>query len=168
MRQARTYIPDVPLLEDDMLDQLEFEFSREELLARMKENRDKHALAFKQALVGYYLEVAEQAKDIAAAARKLSKASEEAAKTADKVTSDTRNTWHISASMPEDHTSDYDRVIDMFELAKMEEVTLNEHQFSQYIRDEWEWKARVFATNAFYGGKFGSEIEAVTGSRLIV
>lgn len=159
-------IPVIPI-EDNILSlgKLEFEFDRSELLVRMKANRDKHSLQFKQALVGYYLEVAEQAKEIAANARKLSKEAEEASKSDDPNKVDKTN-WYITATKPEDHTTDYDRVIDMFEMAKQETINLDERQFAQYIRDEWEWKDRVFATNSFYSGKFGRQIEAVTGSSL--
>lgn len=167
-RPSRTgvVIPEgIPNIEDELpgLGTLEFEFSREELLARMKENRDKHSLQFKQALVGYYLEVAEQAKDIASQARKLSKEAEEASKGNGSVDN---NNFYVQAIKPEDHTADYNRVIDMFELAKQDTIKLNERQFAQFIRDEWDWKDRVYATNAFYGGKFGRQIEAATGSRL--
>lgn len=167
MSRRNPRIPRIPIDEEYMLDQLEFEFSREELLERMKTNRDTHALAYKQALVGYFLEVAEQAKDIASKARKLSKEAEEAAK-ADDAPDHTRHMWSVDATRPEDHTADYDRVIDMFELAKTELITLNEQQFAQYVRDEWEWKTRVLTANAFYGGKFGRQIEAATGSSLVL
>lgn len=128
-----------------MLGELKFEFSREEILERVKTNRDKHAQEFTDALEGYYLEVEDQLLAIAKEARgqvKLAKDSKEPKVRA----------WSVNARQPEDHTADYDRIIDMLTLAKGENIELDENEFAQYVRDEWSWKRAFTESASHYHG----------------
>lgn len=58
---------------------------------------------------------------------------------------------------PEDHTEEYDRVIDMLEMSVDEEITLDANSFNQYVRDEWHWKERfgssIRSTSAYLGAR---------------
>lgn len=134
-----------------MLGELKFNFARQDILARVKNNRDTHAEEYATALKGYYLEVQEQLDTIAKEARK-------AVKLAAEENDPERLAFEVMARKPENHTTDYDRVIDMLELAQNAEIELDEQEFAQYVRDEWTWK-RVFAETAgFYNSKFGARL----------
>jgi hypothetical protein len=134
-----------------MLGELKFDFSRTEIMERVKENRDKHAEEFAVALKGYYLEVQEQLEKIAEEAQK---ASVKAGKEKDPKSL----TYSVNARKPEDHTGDYDRILDMLRLAKNENIELDEQEFAQYVRDEWAWKQRFTETSSTYLSKFGTRI----------
>lgn len=135
--------PDGPRRKEPVLGELSFEFEREDILARVKENRDKHAAEHKEALEGYYIEVEESLLDIAKRAKaqaKLALAQQDPQETH----------FGVRASKPENHTADYDRIIDMLELAKDDKIELDEGEFSRYVRDEWVWKAAFTETANHY------------------
>lgn len=125
-----------------MLGELEFEFDRQDILARIRANREKHTAEFTDALEGYYLELADQLAVIAKEARAASKQAAES-KDPDKMY------FQIRATKPESHEADYDRIIDMLESASNDKIELDENEFSQYVRDEWVWK-RAFTESASY------------------
>ena len=52
----------------------------------------------------------------------------------------------VSLPEPEDHTSDYDRVLRMLEMSVHEEVDLSEQDFQYFVMDNWGWQSS-FATN---------------------
>lgn len=133
-------------------DELEFDFKREDILGRLRTNRDAHKEAFDESMKGYYLEVEEQAKEVATKARK-------AAKDASESKDPKELTFYVRARKPQDHTGDYDRVIDMLELAQQATVKLNEATFATYVRDEWDWKNEFTATSDFYNSKFGASLK---------
>jgi hypothetical protein len=54
--------------------------------------------------------------------------------------------------VPEDHTEDYEAVIDQLELSQEDVVTLSLSEFRQYVRDEWGWKKEFMATTSNYLG----------------
>lgn len=60
---------------------------------------------------------------------------------------------HVDLPVPEDHTSDYDRVLRMVDLAiaaEQVDIELDEHDAAQYIMDDWNWKRAFATTTAFY------------------
>lgn len=110
--------------------------SKTELLERVKANRAKHRAIFEDALVGYRAEVI----------KILDKRLEDA-KTGKKI-----NTL-ISLVEPQDHTADYDAVIDMLEMSLDQAIIIPYHEFRQYVRDEWSWKAQFIQSTAMYNSK---------------
>ena len=46
----------------------------------------------------------------------------------------------LDLQYPEDHSRDYERAIRMVELSVYERFSLTEHQFNQYVLNDWEWK----------------------------
>ena len=48
--------------------------------------------------------------------------------------------------VPEKHNDDYYRVIDMLDWSLGDTYDLEEHEFEQYINDQWGWH-RTFAAN---------------------
>lgn len=109
---------------------------KDELVARITENRDKHRQVFEEALDGY-------------------KAA--AIKAGEHILEQLRNnkTPDLNALLrlpvPSDHTGDYDAVLDMLDMNVDDEVEISQADFRSYVRDEWHWKGQFTATNSHYG-----------------
>lgn len=56
----------------------------------------------------------------------------------------------ISLPAPQDRTADYDRVIRMLEMTTHVEIELEEHDFAQYVMDDWGWKQQWTTSNSRY------------------
>lgn len=56
----------------------------------------------------------------------------------------------VRVQAPEDHTEDYDRVIDMLTMSVDQTVTLSATDFNRYVRDKWEWTAAALWKNTTY------------------
>jgi hypothetical protein len=112
---------------------LAMNFSRERLLEIIYENRSKHAAEYEAALKGYFIEC-----------RVILK------KWYDDITDGKPINLFISETMPENHTSDYDRVIRMLELTTEPEIRLTQELFDQYVMDNWVWKKNWSASNSKY------------------
>ena len=52
--------------------------------------------------------------------------------------------------IPEDHTDDYKLALEMLAHDEREVITLQQHEYRQYMRDEWEWRGRWAANTASY------------------
>lgn len=97
----------------------EVKIKREDLIKKLKENRDAHAAIYKDALEGYFVDTA---------AKLITKQKEIENKKI--ITS-------IVISVPKDHTEDYDRLIAMLEMSVDTELELNNLDFNRYVLDEW-------------------------------
>lgn len=97
--------------------------TKQDLLAKIKENREKHHQVFLDSLLGYK----------AAALQALEAHVKDLQ---DGRTPEIR----IILSRPVDHTREYDRVIGMLEMDKGSEFTLDEVTYAQYVDDDWQWK----------------------------
>lgn len=63
---------------------------------------------------------------------------------------------NVDLIAPEDHSGDYDRVIQMLELALDDTITLSERDVQQYVMDKWSWSHGWAASNVQYtGGLYG-------------
>jgi hypothetical protein len=51
---------------------------------------------------------------------------------------------------PEDHTGDYDDVIDMLGMDTDDTVILSQAQFRCYVKDNWGWKQQWITSNSEY------------------
>lgn len=106
---------------------------RDELLARIRSNRDAHRDLFLKAQDGYRARVIEELDrmlDDAKAGRKIRRS--------------------VQMAEPQDHTADYDMVIDMLEMATTDSIEISQHHFKCYVRDEWNWKAAASMVNTAY------------------
>lgn len=52
--------------------------------------------------------------------------------------------------IPEDHTTDYDRVIGMLDKHTGETVTLTESKYRNFVEDEWDWTRAWAGSTASY------------------
>lgn len=106
------------------------------LVQTMKENRDRHQKQYEEALEGWQEDV------ITELTRNL-----EAAK-ADGV--DLEQYLSVHLPKPRNYTETYDQVIQMLEFGLAEEVELSSQEFSQYVMDNWNWKAQFSHTHQLY------------------
>jgi hypothetical protein len=58
----------------------------------------------------------------------------------------------VQLPMPEDHSRDYERVIEMLEWSKDDTLELDESEFSTYVLDQWGWQEGFAQTYAMYSG----------------
>lgn len=47
---------------------------------------------------------------------------------------------------PEDHTQEYDQLLDMLAMSVEDEIELTAQEFAQYVRDDWGWKRQFTNT----------------------
>lgn len=103
-----------------------------DLLVTVKANREKHKTEYAAAIAKY--------KEMLIA--KVNEKIEEI-KTTDDVT---KVVLIIGLPVPEEHTSDFDTVIEMLEWAQGDTLELGQGEFNMYVRNQWSW-ARTFAAN---------------------
>ena len=106
---------------------------REEVLERLKANRQRHVELVKEAREGFRL------KGIEVLEARLAQLK------AGKVVSLT-----ISLPLPQDYTSAYDTVIEMLELHQAAEISLTASEFRALVQDEWDWRTTFVSSNALY------------------
>jgi hypothetical protein len=109
---------------------------KDDLLGRLKDNRSSHRDLYEQAFDGYCKLMREELEE------RLSRIG--ARRAIDP---------YLRHQAPEDHTGDYDDVIEMLCMAIGNEVELTQTQFRCYVKDDWGWKRQWTASTAAYIGK---------------
>jgi len=107
---------------------------KDDLLIRLKQNRDDHRAIFEEALTGY------QAESEAELQQQL-----------ELLRAGKRRDIRIIKVVPRDHTSDYNRAVAMIEMALGDTITLSERDFAQYVMDDWGWQGE-FLSNSYGSG----------------
>lgn len=104
-----------------------------ELLARVQHNREQHRKIFDEAVEGFKAAMIEEleARLVRVRAGKLVEMA-------------------IRLPVPEDHTIDYDRVIDMLEMHTSEQLEIDAADFANFVRDDWAWKRQFIQTASNY------------------
>ena len=108
-------------------------FKTADLLEKLEANRKKHAEIVKEAREGY---IEEAKKALQAKLRKV-KAGKMVALS-----------FHLAP--PEDHTSQYDTVIEMLKMCVEDEIELSASDFRKFVQDEWDWTGRFLANTVMY------------------
>jgi hypothetical protein len=103
------------------------------LLETVQANRDTHQRKFREAHDAYRAKVI----------RELSRA-------LDRANSGGEIKTHFSLPVPEDHTTHYDRAIQMLGLHTADSIELSSEDYSRYVDDEWDWKSRFDAVSQVY------------------
>jgi len=109
---------------------------KEELLDRLTANRSKHRAIFEDALEGYrkaVIKALDASLEDARAGRKINQ--------------------YLGLVEPQDHTAEYDAVLDMVEMSVDSEIVLTYQDFRAYVRDEWGWKQQFIGSTAMYNSK---------------
>jgi hypothetical protein len=120
---------------------------KEELLAKLRANLDKHVNDYTEACKGYRLEAAIQL------AQKADKIAELTKKLRDGETLPIEPIYFEDLDMPQSHEGDYRQIIEMAEMSTDDIIILSHSEFKQYIRDDWSWKQNFTISNAKYLGK---------------
>ena len=110
---------------------------KDELLVKIRGNRDAHRGVFLEAQKGYREKVIDEL---------------------DVMLKDAREGRGIRRTVelvePQDHTRDYDRVIKMLEMMVGDEVVITDRQFAHFVLDEWEWQqAFEHSTRSYRGSR---------------
>ena len=111
----------------------EVKVKRAELLTRIRANMESHRDLFLKAQEGYRARVIEE----------LDRMLQEA-----KGGKPIRRA--VSLAEPQDHTTDYARVVDMLEMSQDDVIEIDAVSFAQYVRDEWAWKRHADHVNTTY------------------
>lgn len=111
----------------------EITVNKKELIDKIKANRAEHATVFEAALEGYKTFVLEQLEKRIERLRK-GKTIEE----------------NLRYLVPQDHTDEYDRVIDMLEMHLEDDITLDIGLYAQYVDNDWDWARNFAASNSSY------------------
>ncbi len=107
-----------------------------ELLTKVIDNRDAHKAEYEEALQGFMIDCRVRLKKELASLNK--------GLLPDK---------HLYFEAPENHTDDYDTVIDMLEMSVDEELEITVEQFQRYARDKWDWTDNFKQLSAVYNAR---------------
>lgn len=106
------------------------------LIDKLRTNRDEHIELHAKALAAYQDQLQE------ALAAELARA--RARKSVD-------HAFLFKYPIPESHTDDFDRVIEMLENDVRDEIDLTESEFRMYFQNEWSWTKQFALSNSTYG-----------------
>lgn len=119
-----------------MFSDLTYPVGINDLLKKVKMNRDKHLGIVERAQVKYR---------------------EMAIDELDKMIADARSgrkfRRSVSLQVPANHVEDYDRAIGLFEMVKRsgaDTIEISEEQYSQYVLDQWGWSNAFTSSNSTY------------------
>lgn len=104
-----------------------------DLLVKLRENLKEHQAIFDEAVVGYKSRAVELLEDHIARIKrgKLERV-------------------HVMLPVPENHKSDYERVIAMLEMSVDDTIEIPESEFQAYVMDDWAWKQQFLTASAEY------------------
>ena len=106
---------------------------KKDLLDKIKANKDKHRQIFLEAIEGFKkkaIEILEQKIEMLKNGKKTE--------------------LYVRMPEPEDHTKDYNRVIEMISQNLLEEIELTEEEFARYVLDDWRWKDEFLSVSNTY------------------
>lgn len=106
---------------------------RIDILAKVRENRERHIAEYNQAVEDYKKELAillQQEADKLLAQKTLVESGKFFKP----------EQPHIEIRMPESHEKDYDQVISMLEFETEEVIKVESDEFACYVMDDWDWK----------------------------
>jgi hypothetical protein len=107
--------------------------NKAQTLATLNDNRENHRARFEEAMEGYKQRSIELLEEHI-----------------ERIRNNDPEQVIVSLPLPEDHTDDYDRVIEQLEWSLDDELELDEQEFNMYIRDQWGWKTSFGQTYAMY------------------
>jgi hypothetical protein len=124
------------------MEMLSMMFERDVLVQKLMANKAKHKEIFDDAMVGYRAALMAKAEEIITLVDKGE-------------LSDAHAAFYAAYQLPrpEDHTRDYDVILDMLEMTTDDTIELGEDDFRMYMRDEWAWKAKFVASTQMYNSQ---------------
>lgn len=97
--------------------------NKEELLKIVTKNRESHVVDYQEMMEEYKKDVI----------KRLSKLLKEAK------TTDVGFSHGVSNKEPENYESEYNRIISMLTMSVDVVITLSEHEYENYVLDDWSW-----------------------------
>ena len=146
------------------------EFSKEKVIAKLKENLKNHNELYKESVAAYWelagLEISKCKEDYFKGYRKLKKQAIENFETLEELANKKEEpieSLHIQNGVcyshpnlpkfPKSYAKAYEKTIEWLDLSSSDQVILTESEFDNYIMDNWEFKNDIKNTNsALYGG----------------
>ena len=110
----------------------DLKYPKDQLLEKLKANREKHAADFKVAMKEYYQATqaaCKQVLDMLESGKEINHA-----------------TVLKNLTRPVDQTKHYDRIIEMLSFTSEDQIELSQEVFTQIVMDEWDWKSGYEAT----------------------
>lgn len=107
--------------------------NKADLIAKLRTNRDEHKAIYDEAVSVYKERFIREAEKFLMESLEYAKRGEPFK----------QMVW---LPVPEEHTADFDRALEMLEWEVDDEVELSEYEFSQLVQNEWGW-AKNFASN---------------------
>lgn len=108
--------------------------NKAKLIAKIKENKEAHIIAYAKAVEAYKKEALKQLAELTKKA--------EAGDTS----------LRLSLTTPIDNVKSYDKILDIFEWEIDEEVELEQKEFNEYVQDETESARHAMMSNSMYLG----------------
>lgn len=109
--------------------------AKAQLVELIKKNRDEHREVFLKAQEGY------REKAIAVLDEQLARARK--AQGIDMAVI-------VGIVQPQDHTEDYDRVLEMLSLSVDDTIELTSEEFQNFVQDNWHWSRSWALSNSTY------------------
>lgn len=97
------------------------------LIETIKANRTKHLEAFEEAAMGYRKAVAEMLENFKVQLEQQMATPIEICNAFGKL------------EEPKNYLREYDRILQMLDMSVEDQIILAEHEFQQYVMDEWNW-----------------------------
>lgn len=105
---------------------------KDDLIERLKANRDAHRAEYDAACSVYRERCIEEIEHMLADAR----------------SGVIRR--NLTLPIPEEHTEDYDRAIDMLEWAQSDTIDLTQQEFATLVRNQWGWLQSFTSNTSSY------------------
>jgi hypothetical protein len=116
-----------------MLRTMKATINREQALATLRTNRERHASIVQEARAGY-----------------IDRAQKAVAAKLDQLRSGKVVALRFDLHLPTDHTKTYDTAIRILELHQGDTIEVDAEQVRNLIQDEWEWSGAFLMDNARY------------------
>lgn len=114
----------------------EIEVNKKSLLSVIEKNRAIHIKEYAEAKEGYRNIVTKKLRDALNEALKPN---------GELITSLT-----LTAPAPQNHVNDYDRVIGMLKMHTGKTILLDEHEYDNFVQDNWSWTHISKLSNSAY------------------
>lgn len=124
----------------------EVKVNRNELLVKVTANRAKHINEYEEAVAGYK----EAAKE---SVRKAMERLQQRIEELEEGEVIVLQAVHFNLAVPQNHSKDYDQVIEMLKMSVDDQLTIKADEFACYVMDDWAWKEEFQNVSMMYGAK---------------
>lgn len=137
------------------------EVNRQQLIATLIENKEKHVAEYNEAMAGYKSVLLTKIDQAFAKARadmdtKYTKIKSKVEQLNDSDIANQRDSFtlvdeiRVEMKVPRSYAEEYDAAIDMAKWDVRETLELTHAEFTCFVRDKWEWKSGFEAVSMLY------------------